>query len=72
MLRKRIEIGVDAPKLVIAELPGDLKIAAGEAGAILVSAELKDACAGGDQPFASAGSATLKGFAEPVELFAPT
>ncbi len=42
-----------------------------EAGAILVSRDLRDACAGADLKFAPAGSQTLKGFTEPVELFSP-
>jgi class 3 adenylate cyclase len=42
-----------------------------QADAILVSFEIRDACAGVDMRFASAGFATLKGFSEPVELFSP-
>jgi class 3 adenylate cyclase len=39
-----------------------------QADAILVS---PDACAGVDLEFAPAGSETLKGFSEPVQLFSP-
>ena len=42
-----------------------------QAGAVLVSREVKDACAGADLGFAPTGSETLKGFAEPVQLFSP-
>jgi class 3 adenylate cyclase len=42
-----------------------------QAGAILVSREVRDACAGVDLRFAPAGSETLKGFSEPVQLFSP-
>ena len=41
------------------------------ADAILVSREVKAACAGADLRFAPAGSETLKGFSEPVQLFSP-
>jgi len=44
---------------------------AAEAGAILVSAEVKDACAGVDLVFVPRGSETLKGIPEPVQLFSP-
>ena len=40
-----------------------------QADAILVSREVSDACAGVDLKFAPAGSETLKGFSEPVQLF---
>lgn len=43
--------------------------AVAQAGAILVSREVKDACNGLDQTFAPAGTETLKGFAEPIQLF---
>jgi len=42
-----------------------------QADAILASRDVKDACAGTDLAFQSAGSTTLKGFSEPVELFTP-
>jgi class 3 adenylate cyclase len=42
-----------------------------QADAILVSREVRDACAGVDLEFAPAGSETLKGFSEPVQLFSP-
>src|SRR5262245_6040698 len=42
-----------------------------QADAILVSREVMDACAGVDLRFAPAGSETLKGFSEPVQLFSP-
>ena len=42
-----------------------------EADAILVSLPVKDACVGGDLEFAPTGSATLKGFSQPVQLFSP-
>jgi len=42
-----------------------------QADAILVSREVKDACAGSDLRFAPMGSETLKGFSEPVQLFSP-
>jgi class 3 adenylate cyclase len=38
---------------------------------ILVSSEVRDACAGAGLRFAPMGSETLKGFSEPVQLFAP-
>jgi class 3 adenylate cyclase len=44
---------------------------AAQAGAILVSREVRNACGGIDPAFARSGLATLKGFAEPVELFSP-
>src|SRR2546427_757116 len=40
-----------------------------QADAILVSREVRDACAGVDLGFAPAGSEKLKGFSEPVQLF---
>jgi class 3 adenylate cyclase len=43
-----------------------------QANAILVSREVRDACAGVDLVFAPVGSETLKGFSEPVQLFSPT
>ncbi len=43
-----------------------------QADAILVSRELKDACGDADLAFGPAVSETLKGFSEPVQLFAPT
>jgi class 3 adenylate cyclase len=42
-----------------------------QADAILVSREVRDACAGVDLGFAPAGSEKLKGFSEPVQLFSP-
>ncbi len=42
-----------------------------QADAILVSREVKDACAGADLRFTPTGSETLKGFSEPVQLFSP-
>jgi class 3 adenylate cyclase len=45
---------------------------AAQADAILVSREVRDACAGVDLTFASVGSRSLKGFSEPVELFSAT
>jgi class 3 adenylate cyclase len=42
-----------------------------QADAILVSREVRDACAGVDLRFAPAGTETLKGFSEPVQLFSP-
>jgi class 3 adenylate cyclase len=42
-----------------------------QADAILVSREVRDACAGADLRFAPAGSKALKGFSEPVQLFSP-
>ena len=41
------------------------------ADAILVSREVKDACADTDLRFAPTGSESLKGFSEPVQLFSP-
>lgn len=43
-----------------------------QADAILVSCEVRDACADADLGFAPTGSETLKGFSEPVQLFSPT
>jgi class 3 adenylate cyclase len=43
-----------------------------QADVILVSREVRDACAGADLRFAPAGSETLKGFSEPVQLYSPT
>ena len=45
--------------------------AAGQAGAILVSDEVKHACLDTDLQFEPIGSETLKGFSDPVELFLP-
>jgi class 3 adenylate cyclase len=42
-----------------------------QADSILVSREVRDASAGGDLKFASAGFQVLKGFPEPVQLFSP-
>ena len=42
-----------------------------QADAILASREVRDACAGADLVFRSAGPTTLKGFSDPVELFSP-
>jgi hypothetical protein len=42
-----------------------------QADAILVSREVRDACAGVDLRFEPAGSETLKGFSEQVQLFSP-
>lgn len=42
---------------------------AAQADAILVSRDVRDACAGVNLEFAPAGSETLKGFSEPVPLF---
>jgi class 3 adenylate cyclase len=42
-----------------------------QADAILVSREVRDACAGADLVLEPAGSETLKGFSEPVQLFSP-
>jgi class 3 adenylate cyclase len=42
-----------------------------EADTILVSREVRDACAGFDLKFMSMGPATLKGFSEPAQLFSP-
>jgi class 3 adenylate cyclase len=44
---------------------------AAEADAVLSSREVRDACAGGDLVFEPAGSRTLKGFSDPVELYSP-
>lgn len=44
---------------------------AAKADAILVSGEVRDACADADLRFASVGFETLKGFSEPVQLFSP-
>jgi class 3 adenylate cyclase len=44
---------------------------AAQAGVVLLSREVKDACSGADLKFAPMGSRTLKGFAEPVQLFFP-
>ncbi|UCC25892.1 MAG: DUF4242 domain-containing protein [Gemmatimonadales bacterium] len=40
-----------------------------EAGTVFVSREIKDACVGSDLTFDSQGTRSLKGFAEPVELY---
>ena len=42
------------------------------ADAILVSREVREACAGVGLKFAPAGFETLKGFSEPVQLFSPS
>ena len=42
-----------------------------QAGAVLVSREVRDACADLGLNFEPSGSETLKGFSEPVQLFAP-
>ena len=42
-----------------------------QADAILVSREIRDACTEFDRQFEPAGSETLKGFSEPVQLFSP-
>jgi class 3 adenylate cyclase len=42
-----------------------------QADAILVSREVRDACMDVDLVFELSGSATLKGFSEPVQLFSP-
>ena len=42
-----------------------------QAGAILVSREVRDACTGLDLGFEPSGLETLKGFSEPVQLFSP-
>jgi class 3 adenylate cyclase len=42
-----------------------------QADNILVSAAVRDACAGAEIAFAPSGRETLKGFAQPVELFSP-
>jgi class 3 adenylate cyclase len=44
---------------------------AARADAILVSREVRDACAGADLVLQPIGSERLKGFAQPVELFSP-
>jgi class 3 adenylate cyclase len=46
--------------------------AVAQADTILVSREVRDACAGVDLKFASMGFETLKGFSEPVQLFSPS
>lgn len=46
--------------------------AAASADGILVSREVRDACTFDDTAFASCGPRTLKGFPEPIELFAPS
>ncbi len=43
----------------------------GEAGSVLVSREVKDACSGANLTFSPTASAKLKGFSTPVELFSP-
>lgn len=43
-----------------------------QAESVLVSAAVRDACDGAGLAFAPSGSKTLKGFAEPVELFSRT
>jgi class 3 adenylate cyclase len=45
--------------------------AVAQADSILVSREVRDGCAGVDLKFAPMGFETLKGFAEPVQLFSP-
>ncbi|MDX1575271.1 MAG: adenylate/guanylate cyclase domain-containing protein, partial [Kiloniellales bacterium] len=42
-----------------------------QADGILASREIRDACSGADLAFKPAGSKTLKGFSEPVQLFSP-
>ena len=42
------------------------------ADAILVSGDVKEACSGSNHSFDHHGSETLKGFSQPVELFAPS
>ena len=42
-----------------------------QTNAILVSREVRDACIDVDLEFEPAGSETLKGFSEPVQLFSP-
>ncbi len=42
-----------------------------QAGTILVSREVKEACSGANLAFAPTGSESLKGFSEPVQLFSP-
>jgi class 3 adenylate cyclase len=44
---------------------------AAPADAILVSREVREACAGADVGFAPSGSKRLKGFSQPVPLFSP-
>lgn len=44
---------------------------AAQSGTVLVSREVKDACAGADMAFALSGSENLKGFSDPVELYSP-
>ena len=44
---------------------------AAQAGAVLVSREVKDACGGLGLGFETSGVERLKGFSEPVELFSP-
>jgi class 3 adenylate cyclase len=73
----RVRIGIHAGEPV--EESGDLfgsavQMAAricdiAQADAILVSREVRNACAGVDLGFAPAGFETLKGFSEPVQLF---
>jgi class 3 adenylate cyclase len=75
----RVKIGVHAGEPV--EESGDLfgsavQLAAricdvAQANTILVSCEVKDACASADLRFVSMGSEMLKGFSEPVRLFSP-
>ena len=43
-----------------------------QAGTVLVSREVKDACAEADLSFSPTGSVILKGFSKPVQLFSPT
>jgi len=45
---------------------------AAQANAIFVSREVRDACHGADLRFEPSRSQTLKGFANPVQLFSPT
>jgi class 3 adenylate cyclase len=42
-----------------------------QADGILASREIRDACSGADLVFEPAGSKTLKGFSDPVQLFSP-
>jgi len=42
-----------------------------QTNAILVSREVRDVCIDFDLEFEPAGSETLKGFSEPVQLFSP-
>ena len=42
-----------------------------QADAVLVSAVVKDACYGAGLAFEPSGTKSLKGFAQPVELFSP-